>query len=387
MMMADRANFATPMRRAALWHQICETQNIHPNLAITWRDIFLQRDRVLRQRHHTSSHSYTYSTSTHHDGLDGDEGWESEAGVDLEDLPLGDLPESPTRHAGPGISLLERRTSPRGGGLVGLPMFLSPANKSSGGGVGGNGNGGGLGGGMKNSTTTPADSLDTIHSQTFPLPSHTHAPHPRPSVNYKHFYLLRRILSCRFQRGDNKSFVLDHKSSILSGGLEGHKEGIYCLEVLNCDLSFKPKKVLEGEVSSNNRRASFDGSSTLGIIESRNWILSGSRDRTVRLWDINTGKVAKIYSSETESSSGGSNGHVRGHTGSVLTLCVKPLPSSSSETIKKIRMVSGGSDGKLIVWDVVTGKIEAEIQAHEKMDGVFCVRFDERRIVSCSKGA
>lgn len=199
---------------------------------------------------------------------------------------------------------------------------------------------------------------------------------------------------------------MDNRKSLLNGGLEGHKEGIYCLQIFNWEMSFSspatssPSNSNKDSSSSgiasisttaHNRRSSFDASQKdVPFAEGKNWLFSGSRDKSIRLWDLNTSKVVKIFNYDTTAQ--------KGHTGSVLSICVAPitsLPGPGKIGIgiggvgngnKSVRMISGGSDGKLIVWDVGSGRIVKEIQAHERTEAVLCVRFDERRIVSCSKG-
>lgn len=48
-------------------------------------------------------------------------------------------------------------------------------------------------------------------------------------------------------------------------------------------------------------------------------------------------------------------------------------------------VASGGSDRRVVVWDLEEGRVVKVIVDHE--DSVLCVRFDEERLVSCSKGA
>lgn len=47
-------------------------------------------------------------------------------------------------------------------------------------------------------------------------------------------------------------------------------------------------------------------------------------------------------------------------------------------------MASGGSDRRVAVWDLKEDKLVKIICDHD--DSVLCVRFDEQRLVSCSKG-
>ncbi|GAA6059354.1 hypothetical protein JCM10212_003252 [Sporobolomyces blumeae] len=111
--------------------------------------------------------------------------------------------------------------------------------------------------------------------------------------------------------------------------LEGHEDSVYCVQ-------FDEKQVV-----------------------------SGSRDRTIRIWDLASGTVSRILT---------------GHEGSILCL-------QYDDEI----LVSGSSDSRILVWDLVgeegTGKGKYEVKrtliGHAM--GVLDLCFDERWIVSCSK--
>lgn len=92
-------------------------------------------------------------------------------------------------------------------------------------------------------------------------------------------------------------------------------------------------------------------------------LFTGSRDKTVREWDIRNAVVRRVFAG--------------GHTSSVLSLCVK-----------NGLLASGGSDRRVVVWSLDMGgdkQPRKVLDDHE--DSVLCVRFDEERLVSCSKGS
>jgi F-box and WD-40 domain protein 1/11 len=100
-------------------------------------------------------------------------------------------------------------------------------------------------------------------------------------------------------------------------------------------------------------------------------IFTGSRDKTIREWDLRTGEVERVFEGV--------------HTESVLSLCVK-----------NGWMVSAGSDWKVVLWNLekrIIGKgkgvdSSAAVKVlKDHTDSVLCVRFDDERLVSCSKGA
>jgi F-box and WD-40 domain protein 1/11 len=93
------------------------------------------------------------------------------------------------------------------------------------------------------------------------------------------------------------------------------------------------------------------------------YLVSGSRDKTLRIWNMHTRRLARKP--------------LIGHTASVLCL---QFDTSPDEDL----IVSGGSDSQLILWKFSTGEILQRItDAHR--DPVLNLRFDKRILVSCSK--
>lgn len=116
-------------------------------------------------------------------------------------------------------------------------------------------------------------------------------------------------------------------------------------------------------------------------------LFTASRDQTILQWRISpeTRAVRSGWSrgehrqwASTTTSSLPMRVFQGGHQGSVLSICVAPEFGY---------LVSGGSDGRIVVWDMRTGqpvKILVDPDAHE--DSVLCVRCDDKILVSCSKG-
>ncbi|KAK7683848.1 hypothetical protein QCA50_013226 [Cerrena zonata] len=138
--------------------------------------------------------------------------------------------------------------------------------------------------------------------------------------------------------------------------ISGHMDSVYCLE--------------------------FDSSK----------IITGSRDRTIKVWSLKTGKCLATFV---------------GHSGSVL--CLKfdkdwDLDDANTHPMypswKKGTMVSGSSDCLVFVWDVfscsseddegnvtqvVTANVRGVLRGHS--GGVLDLRIDSKWIISCSKDA
>ncbi|KAI0301237.1 WD40-repeat-containing domain protein [Russula brevipes] len=103
-------------------------------------------------------------------------------------------------------------------------------------------------------------------------------------------------------------------------------------------------------------------------------IISGSRDQTIKVWDIQTGRCLGTF---------------RGHQGSVLCLKFEKDWDLKGDGRKGF-MVSGSSDRRACVWDIWIaegGEVRAEVRAVLKghLDGVLDLRVDDQWIVSCSK--
>lgn len=93
------------------------------------------------------------------------------------------------------------------------------------------------------------------------------------------------------------------------------------------------------------------------------WLVSGSRDKTLRVWDLDTRRLR--------------GKPLVGHSQSVL--CLQFDPTEQEDII-----ISGSSDSSIIVWKFSTGqKLQTIPCAHE--ESVLNLRFDHRYLVTCSK--
>jgi F-box and WD-40 domain protein 1/11 len=144
-----------------------------------------------------------------------------------------------------------------------------------------------------------------------------------PRVNFHHVYKQKRRLEENWNNGRFKSFQLPHRDH----PEEAHSECVYTIQYCGKHL------------------------------------VSGSRDKTLRIWDLDTQRLIKRP--------------LEGHRASVLCL---QFDSSPKEDL----IVSGSSDTDVILWQFSTGHMIKRLQnAHR--ESVLNLKFDSRFLVTCSK--
>ncbi|CAG8156644.1 unnamed protein product [Penicillium olsonii] len=148
-------------------------------------------------------------------------------------------------------------------------------------------------------------------------------PNGNAQINWTHLYKQRRRLEANWHQGRYTNFQLPDPSY----PDEAHSECVYAIQ--------------------------FEG----------NWLVSGSRDKTVRVWNLTTKRLR--------------HAPLEGHAKSVLCLQFDPSP-------KEDIIISGSSDKTVIIWKFSTGEMIHQIEkAHA--DSVLNLKFDKRFLVTCSK--
>lgn len=142
-------------------------------------------------------------------------------------------------------------------------------------------------------------------------------------LNYHHVFKQKRKLEDNWNAGAYQSFQLPHRDHTE----EAHGECVYTIQYIG------------------------------------NYLVSGSRDRTLRIWDLETQRLVREP--------------LTGHTGSVLCLQFDNRPEEDI-------IISGSSDTDVILWRFSTGKMLKKItQAHR--ESVLNLKFDSRFLITCSK--
>lgn len=143
-------------------------------------------------------------------------------------------------------------------------------------------------------------------------------------INWKRLYRNRTMIERRWTEGKYRSrqFPSAHYlSDLILIEQSQHSSGIYCLQ-FNAEL-----------------------------------LITGSRDKNLKIWDIRTGRLKHT---------------LEGHIGSVLCL-----------QFDSHHLISGSSDGTLILWDIQTGQKLKTFVGHG--ESVLNVKLLGNKIVSCSK--
>ncbi|KAH4799087.1 hypothetical protein HBH69_028780 [Parastagonospora nodorum] len=148
-------------------------------------------------------------------------------------------------------------------------------------------------------------------------------PGSEPKINWQYLYKQKRRLEDNWNAGRFSNFQLPHPNH----PDEAHTECVYTIQY------------------------------------SGKYLVSGSRDRTIRVWNLDTQRL--IHQPLT------------GHEASVLCLQFDERPGQDV-------IISGGSDCRIILWRFSTGRIIKEIEkAHS--ESVLNLKFDDRYLVTCSK--
>lgn len=174
-----------------------------------------------------------------------------------------------------------------------------------------------------------SDEASTPHqskASTFPPHSKLLTLDPRfeqPILNWQYVYTQRRRLEKNWHAGHFTNFRLPHPDY----QDEAHTQCVYTIQF------------------------------------SESHLVSGSRDKTVRVWDLNTQRLRLPP--------------LEGHTGSVLCLQFDERPDQDI-------IVSGGSDADVIIWRFSDGALLNRMESAHT-ESVLNLRFDNRYLVTCSK--
>ncbi|KAK9235363.1 WD40-repeat-containing domain protein, partial [Lipomyces kononenkoae] len=148
-------------------------------------------------------------------------------------------------------------------------------------------------------------------------------PETPDDIDWRNMFKTHYLLDRRWERG----------ACVHAYNLDGHEESVYCVQ-------FDDEK-----------------------------IITGSRDRSVRVWDTTTGKPLRTLNATMTAAL---EGDAIGHTGSVLCLQYDDQ-----------MMLTGSSDGTVIIWELPAYRPVRQL--HDHKEGVLDLSFNDRYIATCSK--
>ncbi|RKF56590.1 putative U3 small nucleolar RNA-associated protein 13 [Golovinomyces cichoracearum] len=145
--------------------------------------------------------------------------------------------------------------------------------------------------------------------------------------------------------------IWDVNEGEVQGVLRGHKRGVW-------SVKFAPQDI----PSISNHSVAPGGGAGKGLI------LTGSGDKTVKIWSLSDYSCLRTF---------------EGHSNSVLKVCWLALPKSE-ERKKYIQITSAGGDGLVKVWDVHSGEVACTLDNHEDRVWALTVNPDTNMIISGS---
>ncbi|KAL2119312.1 hypothetical protein VTJ04DRAFT_6272 [Mycothermus thermophilus] len=125
--------------------------------------------------------------------------------------------------------------------------------------------------------------------------------------------------------------IWDVQTMEVQGILRGHKRGVWTVRF--APLHTPP---IQGE--------------TGGSVSGRGVILTGSGDKTIKLWNLSDYTCLRTF---------------EGHSHNVLKVVWLHIPTDDSSAKKRIQFASAGADSLVKVWDANTGETECTLDNHE----------------------
>ncbi|KAL0084916.1 WD40-repeat-containing domain protein [Phycomyces blakesleeanus] len=215
-------------------------------------------------------------------------------------------------------------------------------------------------------------------------------------INWRRLYRNRTLVDRRWRDGKYKMRVFPPSSSMA----DMHTEGIYCVQFDNDKIvsGSRDQTIKIWDIRTGECRTTLQAhnASVLCLQYDDNYILSGSSDATIIQWDIRTGEIIQVLAGHGESVlnlrfakdrlvSCSKDRTIRVwdlETGTMLKQLIGHRAAVNALQFKDNRVVSASGDRTIKLWDMETGQCLRTFDSHSR--GIACVEFDGNRIVSGS---
>ncbi|KAI9031643.1 WD40-repeat-containing domain protein [Phycomyces nitens] len=215
-------------------------------------------------------------------------------------------------------------------------------------------------------------------------------------INWRRLYRNRTLVDRRWRDGKYKMRVFPPSSSMA----DMHTEGIYCVQFDNDKIvsGSRDQTIKIWDIRTGECRTTLQAhnASVLCLQYDDRYILSGSSDATIIQWDVRTGDIVQILVGHGESVlnlrfaknrlvSCSKDRTVRVwdlETGTMLRQLNGHRAAVNAVQFKDNRVVSASGDRTIKLWDMETGECLQTFESHTR--GIACVEFDGSRIVSGS---
>ncbi|KAG2176049.1 hypothetical protein INT44_000528 [Umbelopsis vinacea] len=227
------------------------------------------------------------------------------------------------------------------------------------------------------------------HSLVLQQPAWDLPPHKDAYIDYIDLYRRRLDLKQRWRKGQVETRYL-----------EGHEDSVYCLQFDNEKIisGSRDKKIKVWNSRTYQCMHTLQGhtASVLCLRYHGNMLVSGSSDTSVRVWNLDTMELSM---------------QLNGHTSGVLDVCFNDeyIISCSKDTTIRVwdrftgepvatlnghrgpvnsvqvhgdQLVSAAGDGLVKLWDLKKLALKRDFVGHTR--GLACVQFDGKRILSGS---
>lgn len=213
-------------------------------------------------------------------------------------------------------------------------------------------------------------------------------PSSNDTIDYKHLYERKTQLLSRWKHGHQQMQTI-----------MGHSDSIYCVQ-------FDTNKIITGSrdrtikfwnIASQHCYKTLKGhqASVLCLQYDNNILVSGSSDHTLLVWSMrtfqpihclraHTSGVLDVCFDQTTIASCSKDATIRiwSRSGQLLQTLIGHRGPVNAIQFKNNRLVSASGDTVIKLWDMETGQCLRDFVGHAH--GLACIRFDGKRIVSGS---